>query len=96
MLRLSEAVDGASVKCPTCDAKRGEPCKWDCAIDNEPIYHLRRLMVAYKALSRTVWPLYIYLPQTRAWECHRSSTPAVRDELRAIWRSAGHATAVER
>lgn len=40
--------------------------------------------------------LYIYLHQTRAWERHESSTAAMRDCLRAIWQSAGHATAVER
>lgn len=40
--------------------------------------------------------LYIYLHQTRAWERHESATVEVRDCLRAIWRNAGHATAVVR
>lgn len=43
-----------------------------------------------------VFPLYIYLHQTRAWERHESTTAEMRDYLRAVWRSAGHATAVSR
>lgn len=40
------------------------------------------------------FPLYIYLHQTRAWGRHGSTTVEMRDYLRAIWQSAGHATAV--
>jgi hypothetical protein len=40
--------------------------------------------------------LHIYIPSCRRWECHESSTAVLRDRIRAIWRAAGHATAVER
>lgn len=42
------------------------------------------------------FPLWIYLHQTRAWERQESTTVELRDYLRAVWRSAGHATAVVR
>lgn len=39
--------------------------------------------------------LWIYVSAARRWECHKSSTPAIRDYLRAVWQRAGCATAVE-
>lgn len=43
-----------------------------------------------RAASLNLW---IYV---RAWECHRNGSIEIRDYLRAVWRAAGHATAVER
>ena len=42
---------------------------------------------------RTSWPLYIYI---RAWERQSCGSVELRDYLREVWRSAGHATAVVR
>lgn len=49
-----------------------------------------------KQQERVSFPLWIFLHQTRAWERHESTTAELRDYLRAVWRSAGHATAVSR
>lgn len=48
---------------------------------------------ANEAIYRDSYPLWIYI---RAWERHESTTVEVRDYLRAVWRSAGYATAVGR
>lgn len=44
-----------------------------------------------KLYSRS-YPLFIYI---HAWERHESASEKMRDYLRGVWQSAGHATAVE-
>jgi len=50
--------------------------------------HLR----THEEKPRTSYPLFIYI---HAWERHESTTEKMRDYLRGVWQSAGHATAVE-
>jgi hypothetical protein len=84
------------VACDKCDAAIGEPCKWlITGYDGErPVSHPIRYIAAAKPV-RDGYRLHVYLPQVQRWECHKSSTPVMRDHLRAIWRAAGYATAVE-
>lgn len=92
---LTRNEKALTVACDDCGAVIGERCKWVISgyVDESfSMSHPVRYIASNKPM-RAYWSLWIYVQ--RRWECHKSSTPALRDELRAIWQRAGHATAVE-